>query len=104
MHSCFISVSIFTTLFLKGHCSPSKKPGHICQRQKRYGFSLTACDQVMEQAFNRDSKTKGGITGFTLNRSAVQRWILSQSERGPITRECHSLAGLAKADRLVISI
>ena len=53
----------------------------------------------MEQTFNRDSKTKVGITGFKLNRSAVQRWILSQPERGYTTRQCHSLAGLAKADR-----
>jgi hypothetical protein len=59
---------------------------------------------VMEQTFNRDSKTKDGITGFSLNRSAVQRWILSQSERGSITCQCHSLAGLPKADRLVIFI
>ncbi|CAB4045000.1 Hypothetical predicted protein, partial [Paramuricea clavata] len=58
-----------------------------CQRQQKYGFSSSACDQVMEQTFNRDSKTKGGITGFTLNISAVQRWILAQSERGSITRQ-----------------
>ena len=62
-----------------------------CQCQNRYGFSSTACDQVMEQTFNRDSKTKGRITGFTLSRSAVQRWILSQSERGSITNKCHWL-------------
>ena len=61
-----------------------------------------ACDQVMEQTFNRDSKTKGGITGFSLNRSAVKRWILSQSERGSITRQCHELAGLIDTDRLDI--
>ena len=50
----------------------------------------------MEQTFNRDSKTKGGITGFSLNRSAVQR-----SERGSITRQCHDLAGLTNTYRLV---
>ena len=55
----------------------------------------------MEQTFNRDSKTKGGITGFSLNKSAVQRWILSQSERGSITRQCHDLAGLTNTYRLV---
>ena len=65
----------------------SDKETWACQRQKRYGFSSTACDQVMKQTFNRDSKTKGGITRFTLNRSAAQRWILSQSERGSITRQ-----------------
>ena len=29
------------------------------QRQKRYGFSGTACDQTIEQTCNRDAKTKG---------------------------------------------
>eukprot|EP00794_Sanderia_malayensis_P001845 gene1845-2078_t len=58
---------------------PGIKANWTCQRQGRYGFSSIACDQVMEQTFNRDSKTKGGLTGFTLNKSAVQRWILAQS-------------------------
>uniref|UniRef100_UPI00398F633D DNA topoisomerase 3-beta-1-like n=1 Tax=Pristiophorus japonicus TaxID=55135 RepID=UPI00398F633D len=48
----------------------------VAQRQQEYGFSQTACDQVIEQTANRDSKTKGGLTGFTLNKGAVQRWTL----------------------------
>ena len=55
----------------------------------------------MEQTFNRDSKTKGGIVGFTLNRTAVKRWILAQSERGSITRQCHVVAGHCEEERLV---
>ena len=70
-----------------------------CQRQDRYGFSSTACDQTMEQTFNRDSKTKGGIVGFTLNRTAVKRWILAQSERGSITRQCYVVAGHHEEER-----
>lgn len=62
-----------------------------CQRQTLYGFSSTACDQVMEQTYNRDSKVRGGLVGFTLNRSAVHRWIMSQSARGAITRQCRSM-------------
>lgn len=64
-------------------------------------FSSTACDQIMEQTFNRDSKTKGGITGFSLNKNAVKRWILSQSQRGSITHQCRTLAGLDTTDRFV---
>jgi len=52
-----------------------------CQRQDRYRFSAIAADQTMEQTFNRNSKTSGGIIGFTLDRSNVQRWIMAQSER-----------------------
>ena len=57
------------------------------QRQDCHGFSSTACDQTMEQTFDRDSKTKGGINGFTLNRAAVKRWILAQSGRGSMTKQ-----------------
>ena len=47
-----------------------------CQRQDRYGFSSTACDQAIEHTFNTNtSNTKGGIVGLTLNRAAVKRWM-----------------------------
>ena len=65
-----------------------------CQRQTSHGFSSTACDQVMEQTYNRDSKVRGGLGGFTLNRSAVHRWIMSQADRGAITRQCHLMTDL----------
>ena len=48
-----------------------------CQRQQMYGFSSTACGQVMEHTYNRDSKVRGGLVGFTLNKHAVHRWIMA---------------------------
>ncbi|KAJ8034972.1 hypothetical protein HOLleu_22028 [Holothuria leucospilota] len=65
----------------------------IVQRQDQYGFSQIPCDQTIEQTCNRDTKAKGGLTGFTLNRGAVHRWILSSHERAAITKECHVMAG-----------
>ena len=56
-------------------------------------------DQAIEQTCNRDSKTRGGITGITLNRGAVQRWILSQPERAMITRQCEVMANLGDNNR-----
>ena len=47
------------------------KRNWTCQRQTTYGFSSTACDQVMEQIFNRDSKVRGGMVRFTLNRECI---------------------------------
>ena len=44
-----------------------------CQRQTSHGFSSTACDQLMEQTYNRDSKFRGGLVGFILDTSAVHR-------------------------------
>ena len=72
-----------------------------CQRQHRYTFSSSACDQVMEQTYNRDSKVKCGLVGFSLNRGAVHRWIMSQAERGAITHQCRVMAGLVSHGRLV---
>lgn len=89
------------------------------QRQQNHGFSSVACDITIEQTLNRDSKSKGGtkkkliysspiltasllrihfpnvsgMVGITLNRGAMQRWILAQSDRSAITGECMKMAG-----------
>lgn len=42
---------------------------------------------------NRDTKTKGGIIGFSQNAAAVHRWILSHHERAAIARKCLEMAG-----------
>lgn len=65
----------------------------VAQRQQAYAFTGTACDQVIEQTANRDSKTKGGLTGFSLNKGAVHRWTLTQHERAAITMEVKDMAG-----------
>jgi hypothetical protein len=64
------------------------------QRQNNHGFSAVACDQTIEQTANRDSKTKGGLIGFSMNPGTVHRWLLSQSERAAITRKCNYMAGM----------
>ena len=51
------------------------------QRQGNYVFSAVACDQTIKQTANRDSKTKGGLIGFSMNPATVHRWLLSQSEK-----------------------
>src|SRR6218665_312522 len=48
-----------------------QKGDFVVQRQDQYGFSLIACDQLIEQTLNKDSKTKGGLTGISLNKGAV---------------------------------
>ena len=45
-----------------------------------------AVDHTIEQTLNKDTKTKGGIIGFSLNKGAVQRWILTAHERAAILR------------------
>ena len=70
---------------------PKLSSNFAIQRQNDHGFSAVACDQTIEQTVNRDSKTKGGLTGFSMNRSSVRRWLLSQSERAAITQRCKSM-------------
>ena len=70
------------------------------QRQSDHGYSAVSCDQTIEQAIIRDSKTKGGLIGFSLNRAAVHRWLLAQSERAAITNKCKDMAGAEAKPRL----
>ena len=51
------------------------------------------CDQTIEVTMNRDSRTKGGLTGISLNKPAVQRWTMSHHHRADISRACVSMAG-----------
>uniref|UniRef100_A0A7M5XG19 Uncharacterized protein n=2 Tax=Clytia hemisphaerica TaxID=252671 RepID=A0A7M5XG19_9CNID len=67
--------------------------------QKRHGFSAVPCDMTIEQTANRDSKTKGGLIGNTLNRGYMHRWLLSQHHRTAITRRCQEMAGVSRYDR-----
>ena len=69
------------------------------QRQQEHGFSQVACDQAIEQTCNRDTKTKGGMIGFTTRKGAVQRWILSQHERSAISKRCEEMAGQGEKTR-----
>ncbi|GBM65011.1 hypothetical protein AVEN_68937-1 [Araneus ventricosus] len=60
---------------------------------QKYGFNLTAFDHVIEQTFNRESKSKGGLTGITLKRGAAHRWVLSEHERSSTSNQCEIMAG-----------
>ena len=73
---------------------PELSSNFAIQRQNDHGFSAVACDQTIEQTVNRDSKTKGGVTGFSMNRASVHRWLLSQSERAAITQQCKAMSGV----------
>ena len=67
--------------------------GHFTVQRRENAFAQIACDQTIEQTANRDSKTKGGMTGFTTSKGSVNRWIWSHHARASITRECEDMAG-----------
>ena len=70
----------------------------VVQPQDTHPFSPTACDQAIEVTCNRDTKTKGGIIGFSQSVAALHRWIMSHHERGAIARKCLEMAGESTAD------
>ena len=81
---------------------PELSSNFSVQRQDDHGFSGLACDQTIEQTVNRDSKTKGGLVGFSMNPTSVHRWLLSHAERAAITERCKSMAGVNHEQRYVI--
>ena len=46
--------------------------GDFVVQRSGNAFSQVAVDQTIEQTINRDTKSKGGIIGFSLNKGAVQ--------------------------------
>ena len=57
-----------------------------------------AFDQCIELTVNRDSKSSGGIIGFSLNPSAVHRWIATAHERASIVAVCREFALVKNSD------
>ena len=72
--------------------------GFAIQRSHASPFSQIPIDQTIEQTTNRDTKTKGGIVGFSLNRGAVQRWMLTAHERAAVTQNLKKMMGIKQSE------
>ena len=72
--------------------------GFAIQRSHASPFSLIPIDQTIEQTVNRDTKTKGGTVGFSLNRGAVQRWMLTAYERAAVTQNLKKMMGIKQSE------
>ena len=68
--------------------------GGFCVQRGNHSFSRLPVDQTIEQTLNRDTKTKGGLVGFSINKAAVERWMLNAHERAAMSQKCRELAGL----------
>ena len=64
------------------------------QRSQTSSFSQVPIDQALEQSINRDTKSQGGIIGFTLSPGAVDRWMLTIHLCAAFTAACNTKAGL----------
>ena len=70
------------------------------QRTTSHGFLQLPVDQTMEQTLNRNTKTKGGIIGFSLKKGAVQRWMLTAHARASFVDRCREMASSHPQDEI----
>ena len=56
-------------------------------------------DLASEQNVNRDTKTNGGIVGFSMNPSALVRWFLTAHERAAITGAFKEMSDCGQSEK-----
>ena len=66
------------------------------QRLTSRGFSQLPVDQTIEPTLNRSTKTKGGIVGFSLQKGAVQRWMLTAHLRAALADKCREMVSMER--------
>ena len=77
------------------HAHQALTNGEFAVQRSSQPFVRVPVDQSIEQTVNRDSKTSGGIIGFSTKLAAMQRWIQTAHERAGLTTACRQLAGVA---------
>ena len=55
--------------------------GFSVQLSKNNSFGRNESDKTIENTINKDTKTPGGVTGFSTNIAAVNRWVLNAQRR-----------------------
>ena len=48
---------------------------------------------------NRNTKSRGGIIGFSLKQGPVQRWLMTAHERAAVVDICRQMAGLTSSNK-----
>ena len=79
----------FSTVNPAAHAALSA--GEFCVQRTNSRFAQVAVDHAIEQKMNRDTKSKGGIVGFSTDPAAVHRWVVTAHERAAITSACRKL-------------
>ena len=73
------------------------KENHPVKRTPNSKFNYVWKDMGIEQAINRESKTKGGIISVSQKESTVDRWYLTTHERSAITSATKEVSGVQEA-------
>ena len=70
------------------------------QRTISHGFSQLPVDQTIELTLNRNTKTKGGVIGFSLKKGTAQRWMLTAHARASFVNRCREMASSHPQDEI----
>lgn len=73
--------------------------GFVVRRSDNYSFNCVATDQALEQTVNRDGKSKGGVIGLTLRKSALTRWLKTRHVTAEYVESFTSLCNTGVKDR-----
>ena len=61
------------------------------QLSTRNTFGRIEADKVIETTINKDTKTPGGLKGFSTNVNTVDRWILNATHRASLRKCFHQI-------------
>ena len=70
-------------------------------KDQRINLNQVWSDMALEQSVNRDSKTKGGIVGITLQKNALDRWFLTAHVRAAVTSAIREICSISNDDEQV---
>ena len=63
----------------------------FCVQLSPHSFSRVETDKVIETTINWDTKTPGGLKGFSTKINTVNRWILNPTNRASMRRCFHKM-------------
>ena len=58
-------------------------------------FGRNEADKTIENTVNKDTKTSGGLSGFSLNQAACDRWMINASQRAACYRNFKELVSFS---------
>ena len=75
--------------------------GDFCVQRSYSNFSQVAVDQAINQIVDKNTKTRGGIIGFSWSPTSVHKWMINAHFRADVTRSVKQMAGLTGRDKYV---
>ena len=68
--------------------------GNFVVARTAQSFAQVPVDQALEQTLNRDSKTSGGIVGFSNRAESVHRWMNTAYYQADLLCHLKSILGM----------